>query len=47
MEKMKYLFLSLSLIVVAAFFQFNTEKVNLESLVLENIDALASNEWER
>lgn len=44
--KKKFLFIGLFLVVtIAASFQFNTEKNSLESLVLENIDALASGEW--
>lgn len=44
--KKKLLFIGLFLVVaIAASFQFNTEKDGLESLMLENIDALASGEW--
>lgn len=44
--KMKILFIGLFLVVViAASLQINSEKASLESLMLENIDALASGEW--
>lgn len=44
--KKKLLFIGLFLVVtIAASFQFNTERESLESLMLENIDALASGEW--
>lgn len=44
--KKKVLFISLFLVAtVVASFQFSSEKENLQSLMLENIDALASGEW--
>ncbi|WP_347023201.1 NVEALA domain-containing protein [Bacteroides eggerthii] len=44
--KKKVLLISLFLVVtVVASFQFSSEKENLQSLMLENIDALASDEW--
>lgn len=44
--KKKVLFIGLFLAaIVAVSFQFNSRKENLESLMLENIDALASGEW--
>ncbi|WP_418697106.1 NVEALA domain-containing protein [Bacteroides sp.] len=45
--KKKVLFIGLFLIVtIAVSFQFSAKRNNLESLMLENIDALASGEWE-
>lgn len=42
----KLLFIGFFLAVtIAASFQINTERESLESLMLENIDALASGEW--
>ena len=44
--KKKVLLISLFLVAtVVASFQFSSEKENLQSLMLENIDALASDEW--
>lgn len=44
--KKKVLLISLFLVAtVVASFQFSSEKENLQSLMLENIDALASGEW--
>lgn len=44
--KKKTLFISLfAIVMVALSFQFNSDKRNLESLMLENIEALASDEW--
>ena len=44
--KKKVLLISLFLVAtVVASFQFSPEKENLQSLMLENIDALASDEW--
>lgn len=44
--KKKLLFIGLFLVVtIAASFQINTQRESLESLMLENIDALASGEW--
>lgn len=44
--KKKLLFIGLFLVVtIAASIQINTERDSLESLMLENIDALASGEW--
>lgn len=45
--KKKVLFIVLFLIAtIAVSFQFSAKRNNLESLMLENIDALASGEWE-
>ena len=44
--KKKVLLISLFLVAtVVSSFQFSSEKENLQSLMLENIDALASGEW--
>lgn len=44
--KKKVLFISLFLVAtVVASFQFSSEKEKMQSLMLENIDALASGEW--
>lgn len=44
--KKKVLFISLFAIVMVTFsFRFTSDKRNLESLMLENIEALASDEW--
>ncbi|MCD8094255.1 MAG: NVEALA domain-containing protein [Bacteroides sp.] len=44
--KKKVLFVGLFLIAtIAVSFQFSAKRNNLESLMLENIDALASGEW--
>lgn len=44
--KKKILFIGSFLVAaIAVSFQLSTEKNNLESLMLENIDALASGEW--
>lgn len=44
--KKKALFIGLVLAAMAAVcFQLNSKKGNLEGLMLENIDALASGEW--
>ncbi len=44
--KKKLLFIGLFLVVtIAVSFQIKTERESLESLMLENIDALASDEW--
>ena len=48
MKSMKKKVLLISLFLVATVvtsFQFSSEKENLQSLMLENIDALASGEW--
>ncbi|WP_348768202.1 NVEALA domain-containing protein [uncultured Bacteroides sp.] len=42
--KKKILFMFLFLVAVAASFQWSVEHENLESLMLENIEALASGE---
>lgn len=45
--KKKVLFIGLFLIAtISVSFQFSAKRNNLESLMLENIDALASGEWE-
>lgn len=44
--KKKILFISLFLVTaITVTFQINLEKSNLENLMLENIEALASGEW--
>ena len=44
--KKKALFIALVLVQIAALtFQVNSKKGNLEVLMLENIDAMASGEW--
>lgn len=44
--KKKILFVGVFWVVaIVASLQFNSEKASLESLMLENIDALASGEW--
>lgn len=46
--KMKILFIGLFLVAaIVASLQINSEKASLESLMLENIDALASGEWDK
>lgn len=46
--KMKNLFIGLFLVAaIVASLQINSEKASLESLMLENIDALASGEWDK
>ena len=42
--KKKILFMFLFLVAVAASFQLGAERENLDSLMLENIEALASGE---
>ena len=42
--KKKIFFIGLVLVAVAASFQFNSKSENLECLMLENIEALASGE---
>lgn len=45
--KKKILFIGVfGVVAIVASFQFNSEKASLESLMLENIDALASGEWD-
>ena len=45
--KKKILFIALFLAAVAASFQWSVEHENLDSLMLENIEALASGEGDR
>lgn len=44
--KKKILFFSLLLVAAFASFQFSNKHENLNDLMLENIEALASDEWE-
>jgi len=43
--KKKVLFIGLALAAITAAFQSDSQKKNLESLMLENVEALASGEW--
>lgn len=46
--KKKILFIGVfGVVAIVASLQFNSEKASLESLMLENIDALASGEWDK